>query len=591
MPEKDFFHDCTELFFAGTCCRIESESAWAIPKYSLFSLVKYFNDFSMKKWKRFTTLQSVDIELMLRGKGMVSIYGIDKGIEMPVRNKIGEFEYSCDSKEQVNFHVPDNNFCMIGMEISTYTDTYFYGGQFIGTFPDTEIKNIELSIATTTCRKEQFIKNNIAIIYNELLNTDKDISKHLKVHIVDNGRTLKPSDFPEDDRIILHENKNVGGSGGYARGMIESINQAPQATHVLLMDDDVVVLPEAIFRTYVILRTLRKEYSSSFISGAMFGIENKKSQHEDVGYVKESGYYHPFKMSYDQSILNSNLDCEERCTDGDLTYAAWWYCCIPIRVISENGFPMPFFVRGDDVEYSLRCNANLITMNGICVWHMGFANKFNVPMNHYQEIRNMFVAKAITPSLQSVTQYRKMVLSFRKHILRFDYDSAELVIRALEDYLKGPQFLQIDQGEKILKENNKLTHDYFPISEFGLNINDIENLYMDSSRGFIKKWFYRFTWNGQKLWLGSSHKRAIVPFDDTHMPGRTAFCTEIICVNPFTETGFKLERNKEKFRETIKHYRNVIKLYKKTHEKIDEDYREQKTYITSLEFWKKYLEM
>lgn len=58
--------------------------------------------------------------------------------------------------------------------------------------------------------------------------------------------------------IYYHRNKNVGGSGGFTRGMIESIRQKPKATHVLLMDDDVVVLSESIKRTYCVFTGKRK---------------------------------------------------------------------------------------------------------------------------------------------------------------------------------------------------------------------------------------------------------------------------------------------------------------------------------------------
>ena len=39
-------------------------------------------------------------------------------------------------------------------------------------------------------------------------------------------------------------------------------------THVLLMDDDVVMQPESIYRTYRILSLLKDEYKDSFVGGA-----------------------------------------------------------------------------------------------------------------------------------------------------------------------------------------------------------------------------------------------------------------------------------------------------------------------------------
>ena len=79
---------------------------------------------------------------------------------------------------------------------------------------------------------------------------------------------------------------------------------------------------------------------------------------------------------------------------------------------------MPIFVRGDDVEYGLRCNPGFITMNGICVWHMGFAGKFNVGMDHYQVNRNLLINQAVTGLIDDVNVIRKTQLDFRKHILR-----------------------------------------------------------------------------------------------------------------------------------------------------------------------------
>ena len=39
-----------------------------------------------------------------------------------------------------------------------------------------------------------------------------------------------------------------------------------------------------------------------------------------------------------------------------------------------------------------------ITMNGICVWHMGFTLKFNYFMEYYQVFRNFLIEEACNPS-------------------------------------------------------------------------------------------------------------------------------------------------------------------------------------------------
>ena len=54
--------------------------------------------------------------------------------------------------------------------------------------------------------------------------------------VVDNGRTLDAEGL-SDDLITVIPNENVGGAGGFARGMIAALESDEDFTHVLLMDD------------------------------------------------------------------------------------------------------------------------------------------------------------------------------------------------------------------------------------------------------------------------------------------------------------------------------------------------------------------
>lgn len=73
--------------------------------------------------------------------------------------------------------------------------------------------------------------------------------------------------------------------------MLESLIQTPKATHVLLMDDDVLILPESIKRTYALLKVLKPLYHNCFVSGAMLYYENMSTQHEDIGTVTTEGFF------------------------------------------------------------------------------------------------------------------------------------------------------------------------------------------------------------------------------------------------------------------------------------------------------------
>ena len=77
--------------------------------------------------------------------------------------------------------------------------------------------------------------------------------------------------------ISIVPNPNVGGAGGFARGMLEAL--AGGATHVLLMDDDVHVSPESFKRTYNLLSLVKNCYKQAFLNGAMLSLEEPNLQY------------------------------------------------------------------------------------------------------------------------------------------------------------------------------------------------------------------------------------------------------------------------------------------------------------------------
>ena len=57
-------------------------------------------------------------------------------------------------------------------------------------------------------------------------------------------------------------------------------------------------------------------------------------------------------------INEYDFNCDEEILYNEIEehsdYSAWWYCCMPMRVVREDNLPFPLFIRGDDVEYGLR---------------------------------------------------------------------------------------------------------------------------------------------------------------------------------------------------------------------------------------------
>lgn len=57
---------------------------------------------------------------------------------------------------------------------------------------------------------------------DEILSSDEPIADHFRMQVIDNGRTLNAESLSEK-RISVSPNENVGGDGGFARGMVEAL--------------------------------------------------------------------------------------------------------------------------------------------------------------------------------------------------------------------------------------------------------------------------------------------------------------------------------------------------------------------------------
>ena len=157
-------------------------------------------------------------------------------------------------------------------------------------------------------------------------------------------------------------------------------------THALLMDDDITIDTESIEKTYTILSLLKDEYADAFIGGAMLRIDKPNIQ------VESGASWNAGNLISNKSNLNMNVtwDCLFNEIEEYTEFNAWWYCCFPMDVVSEENLPLPIFIRGDDLEYGLRNMKHLILMNGICVWHEPFENKYSSFLEYYI-IRNRLV--------------------------------------------------------------------------------------------------------------------------------------------------------------------------------------------------------
>lgn len=393
--------------------------ATGLRKEEKVNLFTYFNLFSLKKWKRYTTIQSLKIELELKGTFDIIITEAAQNEENILRFDVATTgTYTCTF--DLNALLGD----VLGVELVAKEDgSYFVGGTYYGTFSSWQEKSIGVGICTF--KREEYLKRTLSILKNF-----QEGREWLKVLVVDNGGTLPICERPG---MRLIHNRNFGGSGGFARVMLEYVMDG-SADYVLLMDDDIVLEPSAIERSRALLCGLKPDYKDSFLSGAMLSLENPNVQHENTAYwgkIRLHSVGKGLDMSQRKScIQNEAIEIFEN------QYAAWWYCCIPTHRIKEIGYPLPVFVKGDDMEYGIRNHKEVMHMNGIGVWHQSFQEKISPVVNYYSD-RNMLIINNYAAGCGMVTFLIAVIGRFVKRLLQGNKRGVICLYYAIKDYNTG----------------------------------------------------------------------------------------------------------------------------------------------------------
>ena len=595
LPTETKHKACRKLFYRQAAGVVDEEkkSLW-LGFAQTVDFATYMNACSWRKWQKYTGARRLKLHLVLgRGKAKISLLGYHQAGLDTVRQEFGTEIVELEQGGEWEYEFPENDEQMVGFELAALSpELEIKAGYFTVEVDEKKLQPVKLAIATTTCRKEDFIRKNVGLIRQELLEQDTEAAQNLFLHVVDNGRTLTEKEI-KGRHVYLHPNRNTGGSGGFSRGMIEAMQQKPVATHVLLMDDDVLVLPESIYRTYMLLRALKPEYRECFVEGAMLHYEEPHLQHEDIGMVKynERGVK-PLKGILDQTLLANNLQTETIEPPETGGYGAWWFCCIPVSHIKECGLSLPLFLRYDDVEFGLRKPVQIITLIGICVWHQLFFTKHS-NMTKYFDARNALVVTAAGGLYDWNVVRNHYEGEVRTLLMSFRYDAAEAVVSALEDFLKGSEILKRGNEEELLASKGKLNESLRPLSEFGEGAELIQpnQLWENPPMAPKTRVFLKLTWNGQVGHLPYRPRagRGVTIYDLDFQPEKVAYYDEVLAVDPYTMQGVLYQKDRQRFAELYERYQKAMTEWKQRQDELANEYRAARDELVSVEFWKKYL--
>jgi galactofuranosylgalactofuranosylrhamnosyl-N-acetylglucosaminyl-diphospho-decaprenol beta-1,5/1,6-galactofuranosyltransferase len=414
-------------------------------KVSFFS---YFNSFSIQKWSKLTNIRELYMLIKVKGNGKINVCNAYLENQKVSKEIIQSQTFSYDDAKEINFII-DNLQKFNGsiyFEIESFDEEVdLLKAEYRGKVDIEKLNEVKLNLVICTYKREEYVMNNLRLLENTLQMNESLLHRNLMIYVVDNGNTLRQV---ENKYFRIIPNKNLGGSGGFTRGLVEAIESGMDFSNVILMDDDVEILPEALERLYSLLRVIKGKYKSSIISGSMLQLDKKYMLHESTGRFIGRGF-EPVKYKLD---LTSEYNILFNETEQDISnhFAAWWFCCIPKVFIKEDNLPLPFFIKGDDVEYSLRNTNSIIHLNGIGIWHEPFEKKYAQVNTFYYEIRNFLIITALYFKDYNKFKAIKFILErYARESLRYRYKSTDLIIEAVKDFLKGTKFFtEVNEEDK-----------------------------------------------------------------------------------------------------------------------------------------------
>jgi galactofuranosylgalactofuranosylrhamnosyl-N-acetylglucosaminyl-diphospho-decaprenol beta-1,5/1,6-galactofuranosyltransferase len=418
-----------------------------IPSDSEVSFAAYFNAFPASYWRRWTGLDSVQLRLRVDNSCRVDIYrSKSDGTQIHVRGRVVEGgELAVFDLELLPFE--DGGWYWFDLSTEDHDVTLTDSGWYA----DREAPGRgSVAIVITTFNRPEDCVNALATIGEDplvLASVGAVIVADQGTQHVRDAEGFTAAAESLGSRLNMVDQANLGGSGGFARGMYEALT-GTDCEQILLMDDDIVIEPDSILRALAFSRFAEHPM---LVGGQMLNLQARSRLHSMGEVIDQDRFMWRAapNVEYDHDFAVEPLrdeESEDLHRRIDVDYNGWWMCMIPRRIAEELGLPLPLFIKWDDAEYGLRASRagyKTASLPGVAIWHMPWTDKDDATdWQAYFHLRNRLVVAAMYSNRAQPTGLIKHSLkSTFKHLLSLEYSTVALQDRAIEDFLAGPQVL------------------------------------------------------------------------------------------------------------------------------------------------------
>jgi galactofuranosylgalactofuranosylrhamnosyl-N-acetylglucosaminyl-diphospho-decaprenol beta-1,5/1,6-galactofuranosyltransferase len=507
----------------------------------------YFGRFHATYWQRWTAAPDVEVELVAAGSGRVRLMASDT-------NKVWRIVAAAevDGAQDVRLVGPIDRFVDGGgmwLEFTTETGELTVSDVRWRVTPSRSPAPTDVVICTY---------NRVADCLTTLtaLGSDAEaLAAVATVRVVDQGTDPCESrlEFAEiatalAGRLRYVRQPNLGGSGGFTRGMFDAIPGTPEDDHdVLLLDDDILLDPEILLRLTAFAACTTHPM---IVGGQMLNLLHPAHLHVSaeradpeqlrMGIPMPDALLEAYLLGLDERVLPIG---QERRVDTE--YNGWWACLVPAAIIRAIGYPLPLFFQWDDIEFGYRARAHgfpTVALPGAGVWHADFGWKDWDEWHRYFNVRNGLITAALHTGFSTRTILRHLGKLLSQYLVAMHYGLAATLITAVEDFLDGPDALA-DGSAGAAAEIRRVRATYpetvvHPMRELPELVPDFRDAL--TARAANAPGRERLTWLKRAVYLAADRPGRVgfVPAGDAHWWHVSTFSRA--AVTDMGETGFRL---------------------------------------------------
>ena len=443
------------------------------------SLCTFFNAFPAGYWRRWTCVDAVQFSARVRGRGTIMLFrSSGRGLFEPA----GTIDVNAPTRattvraELAMTGLMDGGFFWFDAKAGDGDDLTIEDAAWSVPVEARRGGDGTLSIAITTFNRAPYCLNQLKAIA-----ADTNVRGRLDtIYCTDQGTDLVRDEpgFAAVAKDLGHQltyvrQRNMGGSGGFARGMYETV-KAGKSDYTLLLDDDAISEPESIMRAVQFADYCTRP---TIVGGGMFHLDNRTMLYTlGERYNRASYWTQPAAgLEYNHDFATQPLrDSPKLHRRADSDFNGWWMCLIPTQIMREIGLAQPLFIKFDDVDYGLRAEDHgyhTVCLPGVAVWHQAWhAKDPSRTWEGYYLYRNHWICSLLHCTKPSWHFLYGMLFDDAKAGVELVYSAMHLHHLALRDIMRGPDYIADTLATKL--GDVRKAREGFPDSETTRNRDD-----------------------------------------------------------------------------------------------------------------------